>query len=148
MYPDLIGNPFSHAPGQITISPDVIKRLFSAGKEAFPYEYSAILAGRGSSITHCFHNRPDTWERHQFAWVGPCFIQTLRSIREADLQWLGVVHTHPHTPAIPSAADRNGWHYPALSYWILSLVDENRPELMLYQKEENGSFSPRPYTIS
>ncbi|HZG15579.1 MAG TPA: M67 family metallopeptidase [Candidatus Bathyarchaeia archaeon] len=146
MYPQLIGSPFSQLDSPITLTGKVKKRLFSAGKEALPYEYSALLAGDGSRITHLFDNPSVFREHHQFAWEGPAFLQTLRVIKEANLEWLGVVHTHPHTPPVPSPSDIAGWHYPTLSYWILSLADPNQPSLVLYQCEQ-GQFLARPYTI-
>ncbi|WP_134684178.1 M67 family metallopeptidase [Brevibacillus migulae] len=146
MFPHLIGTPFSQSDHPLTLHGQVQKRLFTAGKEALPHEYSALLAGNGATISHLFDNPSAFRERHRFAWEGPPFLHALRSIKEADLEWLGVVHTHPLTPPVPSPSDLAGWHYPTLSYWILSLADPTQPSLVLYQWEQ-GRFIERPYVI-
>lgn len=146
MDPDLIGHPFAPAYKELTITREVIKRLFHDGKEALPYEFSALLAGQDAAITHCFANPGSQIAPHTFVWEGRPFIQALRLIQDAGLQWLGVVHTHPLTPPVPSARDLAGWHYPQLSYWIISLARQDCPRLQLFQLQ-GGRFVPRPYTI-
>jgi proteasome lid subunit RPN8/RPN11 len=145
VYPDIVGNPFANKHTKLQIDGKVVKRLYTEGQKAFPDEYSALLAGRGSFVTHCIPNCHDKRSRHSFAWEGPTLIKALRSIKEADLQWLGVIHTHPHTPPIPSPADAAGWHYPTLGFWILSFAGVAR-DLRLYQMED-GRFWERDYEV-
>jgi proteasome lid subunit RPN8/RPN11 len=145
MRPDLLGNPFRNKHTRLQIDGKVVKRLCADGREALPDEYSALLAGHGSVITHCFPHPPEGRYRHAFAWEGEILLRTLSAIREAGLQWLGVLHTHPATPPVPSAADRDGWHYPSLGYWILSFAG-GHPDLRLYQMED-GRFHERDYDV-
>ncbi|MFS0553545.1 M67 family metallopeptidase [Brevibacillus sp. 179-C9.3 HS] len=147
--PDWLGEPFANKDNKIFLTKKVAKRLLAEAQEAFPYEYSALLAGRGATITTCVP-MPVSSDKHVFAWDGTAFLQALQHIRKHKLQWLGVLHTHPHTPPIPSARDIAGWHYPMLSYWIVGLATE-QPEWRVYQwvqDEHHCSFEARDYTLT
>ncbi|NRS17624.1 M67 family metallopeptidase [Brevibacillus sp. HB1.4B] len=147
--PAWLGEPFAIKDNKIFLTKKVAKRLLAEAQEAFPYEYSALLAGRGATITACVP-MPVSPDKHVFAWDGKTFLQGLQYIRKHNLQWLGVLHTHPHTPPIPSTRDIAGWHYPTLSYWIVGLASE-QPEWRVYQWVQDGScgsFAARDYTLT
>ncbi|WP_409175611.1 M67 family metallopeptidase [Brevibacillus fortis] len=147
--PAWLGEPFAIKDNKIFLPKKVAKRLLAEAQEAFPYEYSALLAGRGATITACVP-MPVSPDKHVFGWDGKTFLQALQHIRKHNLQWLGVLHTHPHTPPIPSARDIAGWHYPTLSYWIVGLAAA-QPEWRVYQWVQDGnsgSFEARDYTLT
>lgn len=144
MLADWLGEPFASKDNKLYLTRKVEKRLLREAKEAFPYEYSALLTGRDSTITG-YVSMPLHHDKHAFAWDGPAFLGALQAIRQDEQQWLGVLHTHPHTPPLPSVHDHEGWHYPMLSYWILGLAAD-QPQWQLYEWT-NGAFEPRLYTI-
>ncbi|MCM3144298.1 M67 family metallopeptidase [Brevibacillus sp. MER 51] len=147
--PAWLGDPFAIKDNKIFLTKKVAKRLLAEAQEAFPYEYSALLAGHGATITTCVP-MPISPDKHVFAWDGTTFLQALQHIRRNNLQWLGVLHTHPHTLPIPSARDIAGWHYPTLSYWIVGLASA-QPAWHVYQWVQNGnsgSFEARSYTLT
>lgn len=146
MFDQIIGNPFAAGNTLLHMDVQVADKLITEGQAALPYEYSALLAGHDSMITmHLPAPRSESTLR-TFAWSGPSLLTSLRIIREADLKWLGVFHTHPTTPAVPSSADLAGWHYPTLSYWIASLLRPSEPELRSYQLV-NGRFVSIPFSL-
>ncbi|WP_051250755.1 M67 family metallopeptidase [Paenibacillus harenae] len=55
---------------------------------------------------------------------------------------VGLFHSHPRTKALPSTSDADGF-MPAssLSYWIVSLQDEENPQVQPYVRE-HGAFIP------
>lgn len=146
MSPDWLGAPFAFKNNKLSLTRKVHKRLLAEAQEAFPYEYSALLIGRGTAITDHIPMPSPKMDMHTFSWDGSAFLRALAIIREANLQWLGVLHTHPHTPPIPSQSDCDSWHYPSLSYWIVSLAS-SEPEWRAYQWME-GKFEPRSYTVT
>lgn len=146
--PDWLGEPFANKDNKIFLMKKVAKRLLAEAQEAFPYEYSALLAGRDATITACVP-MPVSRDKHVFDWDAPTFLRALQHIRQSQLQWLGVLHTHPHTAPIPSSRDIDGWHYPTLSYWIVGLSSP-QPEWRVYQWGKTGdssSFEARDYTL-
>jgi proteasome lid subunit RPN8/RPN11 len=145
MFRDIFGKPFSHHNTELFLTGTVKKRLLAESKEAFPCEYSALLVGKEATVTGHIPMPSSTSSRDSFQWEGEALFRAMREIRQRELQWLGVLHTHPRSPAVPSSADRAGWHYPELSYWILSLSG-SQPDLRVYQWE-NGDFQERRYSL-
>jgi proteasome lid subunit RPN8/RPN11 len=141
-----LGHPFANKNTRLSLGGKVAKRLLAEAQEAYPYEYSALLAGRGAAISShfpLFSAQPAT---HRFQWDGASLLQALRHIGQDGLEWLGVLHTHPHSPPVPSQTDAQGWHYPQLSYWILSLHG-SEPDLRVYQWQDDA-FQERSWLIS
>jgi len=60
---------------------------------------------------------------HQFEFDPKQFIKTIHQLETNQCEWLGVIHSHPTTSAIPSDLDINNWHYSSKSYWVYSLLD-------------------------
>jgi proteasome lid subunit RPN8/RPN11 len=145
MFPGILGEPFANKDTKLSIDGKVVKRLFTEGKEALPYEYSALLAGNGTFIT-CHFPSSAGMTMHSFTWDGPALFSALAAMRKEQAAWLGVLHTHPHSLPVPSQADIAGWHYPALSYWILSFPS-GLPDLRVYQLTA-GRFIQREYEIT
>ncbi|MBO8163347.1 MAG: Mov34/MPN/PAD-1 family protein [Brevibacillus sp.] len=145
MFPAVLGEPFANKHTKLQMEGKVVKRLVAEGREALPNEYTALLAGWGSRITRHHPASPAGGDRHSFRWSGPELIEALACIGQEGHCWLGVLHTHPSTAAIPSSVDAANWHYPQLSYWILSFSGQT-PVLRAYQWVD-GSFFLRPYEI-
>ncbi|QQE75247.1 M67 family metallopeptidase [Brevibacillus composti] len=145
MYPGLLGEPFGFKHTKTCLDGKVAIRLLAEAKEAFPMEYSALLTGREATITGHFPLPSATPSSVAFSWDGPVFLRALRAIQSEGQQWLGVLHSHPTAPPLPSLADREGWHYPQLGYWILGPVQTD-PQLKLYQWTE-GRFVERPFQL-
>lgn len=146
MNPSLLGNPFAFKDTRLCLTKKVAKRLLAEAQEAFPDEYSALLYGKGASISGHIPMPAHTADAHSFRWDGPSFLAGLRHIHEAGQEWLGVLHSHPSTPPLPSAKDEQGWHYPTLSYWILGLSTRD-PEWKVYRWENEG-FSECAYLLA
>lgn len=130
---------------QISIQARVIREVQGHCLRQLPQEGCGILAGRKKQIT-CFFpipnqdHSPDT-----FSFEPRTYLDTIRKMRTKKLDWLGVVHSHPETEPYPSSLDIANWHYPELSYWILSLKSQ-RCRLSAYIIQ-NGHVTPISYRI-
>lgn len=60
-------------------------------------------------------------------------IDAMRHMREHGEELLAIVHSHPQTPPLPSAADIAEAAYPDAYYLIVSLKDEDAPEIRAYR---------------
>jgi len=147
MYINLLGEPFASKDTKLSLARKVQKQLWCEAHARWPYEYSALLYGHGASICGHLAMPVANHDMHRFSWDGPHFLQALKQIRHANMQWLGVLHTHPHTLPIPSASDAAGWHYHSLSYWIIGMQTPATPEWRVYQWVD-GQFAARSYTVS
>lgn len=139
----MIGSPFqSRQP--IIIERSCLVRFSDLAKSALPHEAAALLTGYDHHITDLVPIEvmatPET-----FSLSPQLLLQELHKIRERKQEWIGLIHSHPTMPAIPSSADTAGWHYPMLSYWILSLASEPS-EVVLYRWMENA-WQSYPYEV-
>lgn len=102
--------------------------------ESRPAECCGLLSGRDSVITdvHRMRNDADKPETRYYATPEDLFAAT-RRMREAGQSLLGVYHSHPRTPAYPSASDVEMAFYPEACYFIISL--EPRVELRAFKIE-------------
>jgi proteasome lid subunit RPN8/RPN11 len=111
-------------PSHFTIHHYVIEQMKTYCLEQYPHEGHGFLAGRTGVITH-FFPIPSQNDCPCSLDLEPCaYFSAIKQIRALQLDWLGVLHSHPHTHAYPSARDRTGWHFVDKSFWILSLKDK------------------------
>lgn len=105
------------------IPKEIVQQIFDQGLREAPNEACGYLAGndgtvaRALALTNVDHS-PDHFSldpKEQFA--------ALRQLRAEGLVILGVYHTHPETPARPSAEDIRLACDPAVVYVIASLRD-------------------------
>jgi proteasome lid subunit RPN8/RPN11 len=101
-----------------------------------PAECCGLLSGRVEVITeiHPLRNEAETPETRYFATPEDLFA-AMRRIRESGQILLGVYHSHPRSPAHPSASDVEMAFYPEAFYFIISL--EPRVELRAFKIEQS-----------
>ena len=63
-------------------------------------------------------------------------IQAMRTMRERGESLAGIFHTHPNSPAYPSATDRREARYTDIYYLILSL-EHPTPEIKAFYYDGN-----------
>ena len=56
-------------------------------------------------------------------------LKVMKEIRNSNLEMVGIIHSHPASPAYPSARDIELAFYPELSYVIVSLEHNNQPDI-------------------
>lgn len=121
--------------------------LIAHAREGFPLEVCGILGGRAGTVVQAFRmtnvdasNEHFTLEpREQFA--------VAKQLRAAGLEMLAVYHSHPESPARPSAEDIRLALTPEVSYVIISLLEPERPELKSF-KIGDGVVTPEEVDIS
>ena len=118
----------------ISITQSVRLAIEDHALESRPAECCGLLSGRDSIITdiHPLRNDADEPETKYFA-TPEDLIAATRRMREAGQSLLGVYHTHPRTPAYPSASDVEMAFYPEAFYFIISI--EPRVELKAFKIE-------------
>lgn len=84
-------------------------------------ECCGLLAGRDEIITHIFsatnaHSQPAT----AYEIAPQELFRVMKEIRAANLQLLGIYHSHPRGENRPSRSDIERAFYPDTPYFILS----------------------------
>lgn len=103
-------------PGEI-----VIEMYAHAEKEA-PVEACGYLAGAGEMIT-CTYRMTNTDQSGEHFTLDPKEqFRVMKATRQAGLNILAVYHSHPASPARPSAEDIRLAYDPSVVYVIVSLL--------------------------
>jgi [CysO sulfur-carrier protein]-S-L-cysteine hydrolase len=110
--------------------------LIAHAREGFPLEVCGILGGREGAVERTFRmtnvdasNEHFTLEpREQFA--------VAKQLRAAGLEMLAVYHSHPESPARPSAEDIRLALTPGISHVIISVMDRERPVLRSFKIDD------------
>jgi [CysO sulfur-carrier protein]-S-L-cysteine hydrolase len=104
--------------------------------KSHPAECCGLLSGKNGLITdfHPLRNDAEKPETRYFATPEELFA-AMRRIRETGQALLGVYHSHPRTPAYPSASDVEMAFYPEAFYFIISL--EPNVELRAFKIEDS-----------
>jgi proteasome lid subunit RPN8/RPN11 len=108
--------------------------MIDHARRALPAECCGLLSGADGVITDChpLRNVADKPETRYYATPEELFA-AMRRIRDAKQKLLGIYHSHPRTPAYPSASDVEMAFYPEAVYFIISL--EPQIDLRAYRIE-------------
>lgn len=90
----------------LRLGPDVDQALRAHAERAWPEECCGALLGDGAAVLVVLPLENAAGDRRRGFLVSAR--DSLRVAAEAEargLQWLGVYHSHPDAPAVPSAAD-------------------------------------------
>ncbi len=110
-----------------------------------PVEACGYLAEKDGVVTALFPLRNVDASPEHFSFEPAEQFAALRQMRSAGVRMRAVYHSHPATPARPSAEDVRLANDPALSYVIVSLA---APELAVNSFIiREGPVSPEPLVI-
>jgi [CysO sulfur-carrier protein]-S-L-cysteine hydrolase len=113
----------------LTLPRWMYQALLAQARAAAPVEACAILAGREGRVQALFPmtNRDSSADHFMMDPVEQ--FSVVKAVRAAGQQMLAVHHSHPTTPAWPSAEDIRLAVTPGVVYTILSLADPDGPRL-------------------
>ena len=116
----------------------VLAGITGHARDAAPLECCGLLAGKDELIDE--YIRTDNVRASEVQYqVDPAeHIAAMKSLRVRGRVILGAYHSHPRTPAVPSATDLAEAHDAELVYVIVSLRDE-RPDIRAYRLQ-GGTF--------
>ena len=96
-------------------------------------ESCGLLSGRGDLITRAYQATNVAENRASRYEAEPLDVRRiLEEIDDAGQEHLGIYHSHPNSPAYPSATDRRLAAYD-VRYVIVSLKDPHRPVARAFQ---------------
>ena len=132
----------------ISITPPAYEIITQDAVKSFPDECCGFLYGREDRdriITDALvvNNSKDGDKRRRFEISAKDYLQAERYAEKNGLQLLGVYHSHPNHPAIPSEHDRVAAQ-PYFSYIIISVHDDNIDHIRSWRLNEAFQFEEEP----
>src|ERR1700730_11606703 len=130
----------------IVIEPIPLAEMKAHAEYIFPDECCGFLFGseqtdgtRTISKIRKVNNAKPGDKRRRYEITGRDYIQAEQFALENELLLLGIYHSHPNHPAIPSENDREAAQ-PYFSYVIISVIQDNIDHLRSWQLNEASQF--------
>jgi proteasome lid subunit RPN8/RPN11 len=124
---------------------DLSQRLRAHVESTYPEEGCGLLLGKftetdGIAIALLETENAYPGDRKKHFEIAPeVMLQAQKSARERDLEIIGVYHSHPEHPAIPSAIDRQlAW--PQYFYLIVAVDSGKAIDLRAWRLDDDGNF--------
>ncbi len=87
---------------------------------------------------------PELASKRKRYWIAPeVMLAEMRQAREQDLAIVGIYHSHPDHPAIPSECDRQ-YAWPQYSYLIVSVHQGQAVDYQSWNLDDHDQFQPEP----
>ncbi len=122
----------------VRIAYAVARQIADHALSAAPNEACGVLAGTRERISRAIplDNASDAPDR-QFRFDPNAQLQALKAIDAAELRWIGVYHSHPQSPPIPSPEDIEAAMDSSLLQLIVSL-ETAKPKLKLWRVDRSS----------
>ena len=118
----------------MTLSRGAHDDIVAHAREAAPAECCGLLIGAGEAIASTIRTKNLSQDANCFEIDPGEHIRARRELRSRGLEVLGFYHSHPRSPAVPSATDLAEALYPEHVYLIVSVRAEPA-EVRLYRLE-------------
>jgi [CysO sulfur-carrier protein]-S-L-cysteine hydrolase len=100
----------------------LVNRILAQAQQQPETETCGLLGARNGEAIHYYPVRNIAADAATRFEMDPRQqIDVMKTLRENDEQLLAIVHSHPHSPPAPSAADMEEFGYPDAYYLIVSL---------------------------
>ncbi len=116
----------------------VFEQMLEQAKAQAPIEVCGILAGNGSKVEKLYKMTNADNSSNRFMMEPKEQFAVVKDIRSAGLEMLAIYHSHPETPARPSAEDIRLALTPDVIYLIVSLQDANAPAVKGFLLEDGN----------
>lgn len=131
--------------GWLVMSEEHARIITSHALEGLPDEVCGILAGIGNHVLEVIRVRNSEPSPVNYFMDPAEQFRAVRRMRNNGHRQVGIYHSHPGSPAVPSAKDVELAFYHDAVYVIVGLVDTS-PELKAYRIEE-GKVTEVPIRI-
>jgi len=112
---------------KLEIPPDILDQMIAQATAQAPIEACGILAGADGKVEKFYEMTNADAAADHFMMTPEEQFAVVKEMRSAGVEMLAVYHSHPETPARPSAEDIRLALTPGVVYVILSLQDSDNP---------------------
>ncbi len=125
---------------QTTILPrPLVNQLLTQAQHSPEIEVCGLISSRNGQTAKVYPVKNIAPEPGRLFRMEPeGLIDAMRQIREQGEQLFAIYHSHPHSPAIPSATDLQQAEYPDALYLIISLDTKGVLEMRGYRLRNNA----------
>ncbi len=119
---------------RISIPTSMKDEMIRHARGELPYEACGIIAGVTEEEAVEFYPASNELKSETRYNIAPeDLYRIMMDLEKKGLDVWGIFHSHPATPAYPSATDLKQSYYPEAYYLILSFIDPEKPELRAFK---------------
>lgn len=131
---------------KLEILPEIFGRMLEQARTQAPVETCGILAGRDNKVEKLYTMTNAEKSSEHFMMEPKEQFKVVKDIRSSGLEMVAIYHSHPATPARPSAEDIRLALTPDVIHVIVSLQDSNAPVVEGFLIED-GNVTEVPVKI-
>ena len=135
------------AMAKLEIPTNIFNQMVAQAKAEAPIEACGILAGSNSRAEKIYKMTNADKSSDHFMMQPEEQFKVVKDIRAAGLEMLAIYHSHPETPARPSAEDIRLAITPDVIYVIVSLENKKKPVIRGFFIED-GSVAEAPVRVT
>jgi proteasome lid subunit RPN8/RPN11 len=117
----------------------VIAAVIDHARREAPLECCGLLVGDANVIEEAVPTRNELASAARYRIAAADHFTLIRRLRGSERRIVGAYHSHPASPAQPSATDVAEAHYPEFVWMIVSLATAGEPDVKLF-RIENGEW--------
>lgn len=130
----------------LRIPKDIHDELVAHAQAGFPLEVCGILGGSDGTVSAIYPMTNTDASNEHFMMDPREQFAVVKDLRAKQISMLAIYHSHPETPARPSAEDIRLALTPDVSYVIISLADPSAPDIKSYTICD-GKVDPEPTEV-
>lgn len=125
----------------VKISRQLVNQLLHHAQSSPESEVCGLVGGKEQIPTHCYPvtNSSET-PRSRFLLDAKGQLEAMKAMRERDETLFAIYHSHPTSPAEPSATDLELAAYPEALYLIISLDTKGVLEMRGFRLTDSGTI--------
>ncbi|TKJ34398.1 MAG: hypothetical protein CEE38_17780 [Planctomycetes bacterium B3_Pla] len=132
---------------KLEIPNDIFADMLAQARAEAPIECCGILAGSGGRVEKLYKIANAESRNDHFMMEPEQQFAAVKDIRSASLDMLAIYHSHPETPARPSAEDIRLALTPGVVYLIVSLHGSNGGLAVKGFQIEDGNVTEVPVEV-
>ena len=117
---------------ELVISREFTAQMVTHCRACYPNEACGILAGNGNTVTRIYPMTNVEPSPVNYFMDPEEQFRVMKELRQDNLTMLAIFHSHPQSPAFPSARDVSLAFYQDAIYVIVGLMNPQDPEIKAY----------------
>jgi proteasome lid subunit RPN8/RPN11 len=110
-----------------------LAEMIAHSREQAPLEACGILAGKQGRVVKLYRARNADRSPVSYRLEPEEQYRVFKDIEERALDIVGIYHSHPTSPPVPSAIDLEQAYYPEAIYFVVSLADPVKPKAKAFR---------------
>ena len=118
-------------PERLILTPEQVAEIVAHARAEYPHEACGLLGGRDGRVEKVYPLPNAEHSPVRYLADPEAQYQAMMEIEERGWEIVAIYHSHPDSPAYPSATDLEMAYYPDSICLIISLIDQERTEDIL-----------------